>query len=100
MKFSISINIAIFGKVAGGYTHYFSTFWKCPARDHTNWNTLTVLQENLNPNPIPNLIECARKSLARMARTSPIIKSVISDHKNLAHIKENESTLDIINKSI
>ena len=53
MKFSISINIAIFGKVADGYTHYFSTFWKCPARDHTNWNTLTVLQENLNPNPIP-----------------------------------------------
>ena len=47
-----------------------------------------------------HLIECARKSLARMARTSPIIKSVISDHKNLAHIKENESTLDIINKSI
>ena len=32
---------------------YFSTFWKCPARDRTNWNTLTVLQENLNPNPIP-----------------------------------------------
>ena len=56
--------MAVFGKVASGYEHYFSTFWKCPTRDHTNWNTLPILQENPNPNPNP--IPSKRKDLEEL----------------------------------
>ena len=43
-----------------------------------------------------HLIECAKTRLSKMEKISPLIKSVILDHKRLAHIKENVSTLDII----
>ena len=45
-----------------------------------------------------HLIECAKKGLSRMEKSSPLIQSVISDHRNVAHVKENESALDVINK--
>ena len=43
-----------------------------------------------------HLIECAKIRLSKMEKISPLIKTVILDHKRLAHITENESTLDII----
>ena len=45
-----------------------------------------------------HLIETAKTRLSKMEKTSPLINSVILDHKKLVHITENESTLDVINR--
>ena len=45
-----------------------------------------------------HLIEFAKKRVLSMEKNSPLIKEVIEEHKSLAHIKENVSTLDVIEK--
>ena len=43
-----------------------------------------------------HLIEHARKRIKDMERLSPILKTTIDKYQQIKHIKENASTLDVI----
>ena len=43
-----------------------------------------------------HLIECARKRLTQMERSSPIMKETFDEYNNVRYIKENPSVLDIV----
>ena len=45
-----------------------------------------------------HLIGMAKKRITTMEKSSPLIGEVIEEHKRVAHITENASTLDVIGK--